>query len=223
MADVDQVVRSRRKTLALMVKPDGAVVVRAPLRTPENVIREFVERNRQWIERKKTAALDAAARSPRQFVSGETFAYLGREYPLEIVRGQTKPLLLEENFRLADSAHSRAPAAFESWYRQQAKQVLSERVEYYARLYDFKVERVGITSARTRWGSCSAKGSLNFSWRLILAPLECVDYVVVHELAHTVVHNHSRQFWKKVESILPDYKERRKWLRQNGHLMLLFE
>lgn len=215
-------IRSKRKTLALIVKPDGSIVVRAPLRMPEKAIREFVEHNRQWIERKKAEAFATTSQPSRQFVAGEKFMYLGNDYALEIVTGQKKPLLLEENFKLAASAQSNARATFERWYRQQAKQILTARVDHYARQYDFKYKRIGITSARTRWGSCSATGSLNFSWRLILAPIEAVDYVVIHELAHTVFHNHSRQFWKKVEAILPDYQERRKLLKRNGHLMSLF-
>jgi predicted metal-dependent hydrolase len=94
-------------------------------------------------------------------------------------------------------------------------------VEFHARQNGFQYSRVGITSARTRWGSCSAKGALNFSWRLIQAPMEAVDYVVIHELVHTVIHNHSRKFWTRLEQVLPDYRERRKWLRSNGHRLLV--
>jgi predicted metal-dependent hydrolase len=146
---------------------------------------------------------------------------LGNTYSLEIVKGQRKPLLLEGNFKLAESAQSKAKLAFERWYRAQAREILTERVEHYAGQYGFEYKKIGITSARTRWGSCSANGSLNFSWRLLLAPLEAVDYVVVHELVHTVFHNHSKRFWKRVEKIMPDYKERRKWLRRNGQQLTL--
>jgi predicted metal-dependent hydrolase len=122
---------------------------------------------------------------------------------------------------LATTARDSAAKVFELWYRQNARQILHERVKVYSQQHGFQYQSIRITSARTRWGSCSASRSLNFSWRLIMAPLEVVDYVVVHELVHTVVHNHSKRFWKKVERILPDYNERRKWLRKNGsHLMI---
>ena len=147
--------------------------------------------------------------------------YLGNAYPLEIVKEQKKPLLLEGSFKLAASAQSNATLVFERWYRAQAKQILTERVDLYAGQYGFQYKKIGITSARTRWGSCSADSALNFSWRLILTPMEAVDYVVVHELVHTVFHNHSRRFWKKVETIMPDYKERRKWLRKDGQQLML--
>ena len=216
-----QIFRSRRKTIALIVKPDGALIVRAPLRTPERTINEFIEKNSGWVQRKQAEALAAPPPSPRQYLPGELFIYMGNGYPLVITEGQQEPLLLEDAFKLAESAHGNARLVFERWYRAQAIEIITGRVSLYASQHDFQYKRVGITSARTRWGSCSAQGSLNFSWRLILAPLQVVDYVVVHELVHTVCHNHSRRFWNKVETIMPDYQERRKWLNANaGQLML---
>jgi len=218
---VDQIIRSKRKTLALIVKPDGSLIVRAPLRATEKSIGEFIEQYTGWIVKKQAEALAALPAAPKQYIPGETFMYLGNTYPLELVKGQKKPLLLEENFKLAEAVQDNARLAFERWYRAQARQVLSERVDLYASQYDFQYKRIGITSARTRWGSCSSNGALNFSWRLILTPMETVDYVVVHELVHTVFHNHSKRFWKRVEAIMPDYKERRKWLRKNGQEMMV--
>ena len=109
---------------------------------------------------------------------------------------------------------------FERWYREQARQILPGRVEFFASQYEFPYRGIRITSARTRWGSCSAKGSLSFSWRLIQAPLAVVDYVVVHELVHTLVHNHSKQFWDRVGTIMPEFQSRRRWLREHGRQIL---
>jgi predicted metal-dependent hydrolase len=219
--EANQIIRSRRKTLALIVKPDGSLIVRAPLRTSQNTIREFIEKNTQWIQKKQAEALAVTSPLPRQYLSGENFLYLGTDYPLEIVRDQRTALHLEECFKLAEAANGHAAEAFQLWYRQRAKELLPERVELFAEQNSFQYQRIKINSARTRWGSCSAGGSLNFSWRLMMAPLDVIDYVVVHELAHTVVHNHSRKFWKKVESILPDYKECRKWLKLHGPRLMI--
>lgn len=219
--EASQIVRSKRKTIALIVRPDGSLIVRAPLRTPDGTIQEFIQRNTGWVTRKQAEVLAALPPAPRQYVAGELFLYLGNSYPLFIAQGQKPPLLFDESFKLADAAHSRASLIFERWYRAQAKRIISERVDLYAREYNFQYGRVGITSARTRWGSCSANGALNFSWRLIMAPMESIDYVVLHELVHTVVHNHSRQFWNRVEAIMPDYRERRKWLRVNAQQLML--
>ena len=219
--EINQIIRSRRKTIALVIQKDGALIVRAPLRAPEKFIREFAEKNAQWILKKQAQMRAAVSLPPRQYAFGETFLYLGREVPLEIVKGQKPALVLDTHFKLAESTVGHAEKVFQSWYREQAKKILSERVLLFAERHNLQYQKIRIGSARTRWGSCNAKGGLSFSWRLILTPMEIVDYVVVHELAHTLVHNHSGQFWKQVERILPDYKVHRKWLRTNGQKVML--
>jgi len=215
-----QIVRSKRKTLALVVKPDGNVLVRAPLRASKAAIEEFVEKNRGWIQKHRAKALAYLRPAPRQYVRGETFQYLGTTYPLEIRERQTEPLRLDGSFQLAVSQQSDAASVFERWYRGQARQILTARVELFARQHDFHYKGIRITSARTRWGSCSATGSLSFTWRLVQAPLAVVDYVVVHELVHTVFHDHSKQFWHRVGTVMPEYKEHRRWLREHGWYLL---
>lgn len=221
LLSVDRVVRSKRRTIALIVENDGSTTVRAPMRMPESSIREFVEKHVNWVEKKKAELQATVAVPPKQYLSGEKFLYLGSVYTLEIVRDQNKKLILDDHFRLAEAEHNNAEFVFQAWYGQKAKQLIGERVKYFADRYQLHYEKIKITSARTRWGSCSSKNTISFSWRLIMTPLEVVDYVVVHELAHTVHHNHSKRFWGLVEKILPDYKERRKWLRQYGQEALL--
>ncbi len=97
---------------------------------------------------------------------------------------------------------------------------MQRRAEYYARQMQVSYGRVAVKDQKTRWGSCSAKGNLNFNWRLILAPGEVLDYVVVHELAHRREMNHSVRFWNLVESVLPDYQQRKRWLKENGDRLM---
>ena len=103
-----------------------------------------------------------------------------------------------------------------AWYKAQARSLLSGRVDFFAGRHAIRVGKVRISSARTRWGSCSARGTLSFTWRLVMAPPEVIDYVVVHEMCHLKEMNHSGAFWARVEAILPDYKARRKWLKDHG-------
>lgn len=215
-----QLIRSKRKTLALVIKPDGSLLVRAPIRASKTVIEDFIEKNRGWIEKHQAKALANLPPAPRQYVRGEQFPYLGTTYPLEIADGQKEPLRLDGTFKLAASHQSNAARVFERWYREQARQILPGRVEFFARQYEFPYKGIRITSARTRWGSCSAKGSLSFSWQLIQAPLAVVDYVVVHELVHTLIHNHSKQFWDRVGTIMPEFQNHRRWLREHGRQIL---
>ncbi|NOY98925.1 MAG: M48 family metallopeptidase [Chloroflexi bacterium] len=214
-----KIIRSRRKTIALVVQPNGELLVRAPQRATLKQITAMVAQHADWIARKQAQVLAArAAFAPRQFVAGEKFPFLGESYSLQLVNAESPVLDLNGSFQLARSALGRAEQVFERWYRRQARQVFTGRVGFYAGKYGFDYARVRISSARTRWGSCSPKGSLNFTWRLVMAPPEIVDYVVVHELSHLREHNHSKAFWTQVEAILPDYRARRKWLRENGGL-----
>ena len=109
--------------------------------------------------------------------------------------------------------------ALEKRYRDAAKDYIPKRIEYYHQFTGGTYKKITIRDQKTRWGSCSSTGTLSFSFRLILAPPRVLDYVVVHELCHLTHMNHSKEFWKMVENILPDYKEHRKWLKENGHTL----
>ena len=109
--------------------------------------------------------------------------------------------------------------ALEAQYRKGARRRITERAAYFAEKMGVDYGRIAIKAAKTRWGSCSARGNLNFHWKLILMPPAILDYVVVHELAHRIEMNHSPRFWAQVERILPDYRERRRWLKENGGLI----
>lgn len=104
-------------------------------------------------------------------------------------------------------------------YKQKARKFLIERVEYYSNRYKFKYKKIRLSSARYRWGSCSAKNNLNFNWKIIFAPKNVIDYLVVHELVHTKHKNHQKVFWKSVEAIYPEFRESRKWLKKNSFLL----
>ncbi|PKO08242.1 MAG: M48 family peptidase [Chloroflexi bacterium HGW-Chloroflexi-2] len=216
---IDEVVRSRRKTIALVVQPDGRLVVRAPLRVSQKIIDAFVISKADWIEKSRQSQVARRKFFPkRSFASGELFWYLGKQYPIKVVKSQRPVFQFQLGFSLDENALPQAKKQFEKWYRDQARLYLNERVVHYARLYNFHYQKIRVSSARTRWGSCSARGTLSFTWRLIMSPPEIIDYVVIHELAHTIHHNHSPQFWGLVGSILPDYAEKRKWLKHNSHL-----
>jgi hypothetical protein len=222
MIAVDQLTRTRRRTLAIIVEDDGRVVVRAPLRLRQEAIDEFVRAREAWILTKQRQAQERMSRFvPKRYVGGEEFLYLGEPYQLEIEDHQRQPLLLNGCFRLSRAALPRAQAVFERWYRRQALRVMSERVEAYAASHGFTFNRIKITSARKRWGSCGHNGNLSFAWRLVMAPHPVIDYVVVHELAHLKHRNHSKRFWSKVASILPDFRQREDWLEEHGYLLRL--
>jgi hypothetical protein len=219
---IDRLIRSPRRTIALIIRQNGTLEVRAPLHMAETQIQEFVRAHTHWISRKQAQARLAAPLPPRQYQAGESFPFLGQLYPLLIVPRQ-RPALFHDglSFHLAQAAQPRAAQHFVRWYREQASKLFSERVQELARVHGFSYQKVRISSARTRWGSCSPKGTLSFTWRLVLAPPGIIDYVLIHELVHTRVPNHSRAFWQGVAEILPDYTACLSWLRKNGRSLSL--
>ena len=219
---IDQLIRSKRKTVGLYIDRDGRLIVRAPRHAPRALIDAFIQEKEAWILEKQALARRMAEQNqPRQFKHGETFLYLGASYPLAIVDRQAKPLVFNAGFHLRRDAQSRAADLFEAWYRQQARQVINERLAWYAQKHGFEYKKIRIGGARTRWGSCSTTGTLSFTWRLVMAPLGMIDYVVVHELVHTRVRNHSPAYWAALAELIPDYKARRAWFHQNGHTLTL--
>ena len=209
-----KIVRSKRKTLSLQVTKDSVVVVRAPLRTPDTFIRSFVSKHADWIEKKKE---EMAARHvlKRRFASGETFLYLGNTYELarerHFAQGRSKLKIFDDVFFL-DPKVKNPKKVFEEWYKKQAHETIIPRVRELGAAYKLSFNTLRITSATTRWGSCSGKRNLSFSWRLMMAPREVIDYVILHELTHLTHMNHSQRFWNALEQICPQYRAHKKWL-----------
>jgi predicted metal-dependent hydrolase len=218
---IDRLVRSRRRTLALQVDSSGRLIVRAPLRLPRTEIERFVQSRADWIRKHQQRS---RTRQPlvHRYQNGERFFYLGNEYPLEIVSAVRPALdLCDGVFRLSQSALPDAEAVFTRWYRRQAGALFAQRAEFHARRVGVRFEKLRVSSARTRWGSCSNRRTLSFTWRLVMAPPEVIDYVVVHELAHLQNHGHTHAFWQQVALWMPDWRQRADWLKENGYRLSL--
>ncbi len=217
---IDKIIRSKRKMLALEVTDDARLIVRAPNKTSLYYIESIVFKKRLWIQKKQHIACDKCRKATsREFVNGESFFYLGNTYRLFIVDDKDVPLLFDQGFRLSINHLPNARQIFIDWYKKEGYNAIKKRLDWYSALYKIKYKVFNITNAFKRWGSCSAKGGLHFSWRLIMAPLNVIDYVVVHELAHIEEQNHSKRFWDKVKIMFPNYHESRQWLRNNGYLL----
>ena len=220
--EIEKIIRTKRKTIALHITDDATLIVRAPLKASEKTIMGVVLKHKKWIEEKKREIKARDPKfSPKEFVNGEGFLYLGEWYRLKIEDNQEVPLKFENGFYLSRKALPQAKDVFIEWYKNMAYEKISERVNWYAQQRGFKYKKVNITSAQKRWGSSSSNGNLNFPWRLIMAPLTVIDYVVIHELVHTVERNHSKAFWGKVKMLMPNYQIHKEWLRKNGYLLRL--
>ncbi len=212
--------RSRRKTASIYIERDGQVTALMPQGLSDAEVEKVLEGKRKWIYRHMAEWRDLnATRVHRQFVNGEGFLYLGRSYRLKLVREQSAPLVLKDGYfcllspkGLSDDAE----AAFKAFYREKGAVRIPERVGYFQRKMAVEAKAVKILDLKHRWASCSPGGTLNFHWKCMMAPATVLDYVVVHELAHLRYPNHTAAFWNEVDKVMPDYGERKEWLRVNG-------
>jgi hypothetical protein len=212
----DKVIRSNRKTVSLQINENAELVVRVPNQISTEKILQIVEQNSNWIARNRRAMLFKISESqPKKFIEGEEFLYLGKSFKLKISRKLNDQLHIEDDHFILGANVLDRRKAFLEWYKNAAFLKLSERTAIIARNSELKYSAIKITSAQKRWGSCSRDGGINYTWRLVMAPIPIIDYVVLHELAHTVARNHSSRFWNIVKKNMPDYPIRQKWLRDN--------
>lgn len=204
--------RNKRKTAAIYIRNDG-VEVRAPLKMPKREIDKFVASKEKWIT-DNLAKLHEQMKKKEVFALnyGSTVMLRGKEYILTAKNG-TRAGFDGDCFYLPPNLESeQIKSVCVQIYHRIAKAHLTNRLSVYAERMGVTPSAVKINGAKTRWGSCSAKKNINFSWRLIMADDEVIDYVIVHELAHLTEMNHSARFWAVVENVLPDYRERKSQL-----------
>ncbi|NLP48480.1 MAG: M48 family metallopeptidase [Clostridiales bacterium] len=208
-----QIKRSKRKTAAIHITDDGQIEVRCPLHFPDSKVRAFVGANSTKLQ-KLSAARAQEHRARLGFCPGKlkSLTLLGKQYPLRRHQGARcffdgQAFYLPQNI---DDAG--AKRLLVNLYKNLAREHIGKRVEKFSALMGLKPSAIKINNAKTRWASCSSKGNLNFSWRLIMASESCIDYVVVHELAHMRQANHSPLFWAEVSKYYPNYNEARKEL-----------
>jgi predicted metal-dependent hydrolase len=207
-------IRSRRKTVAIYVTKNAAVEVRAPLSMPKSGIDNFVKSKTQWILSHQTIIKQRLAeKSAFTLDYGDMLTLCGRLYPIR-EKGAASVGFDGEAFLIPHGlASDEIKKTAVQIYRSAAKRLLTHKTAIFAEQMGVIPSAVKINGAKTRWGSCSGKNSINFSWRLIMADEQVIDYIVVHELAHIREHNHSPRFWAIVQSVLPDYKERKRQLK----------
>ena len=207
-------VRSRRRTIAIHITKMATVEVRAPQKMSKTAIERFISSKQKWIEAhlaKRKLLNDKKSAFSLNY--GDAVALCGKQYTI-ICNAVRRGWFDGGNFILPPGLSSDGiKNAIIQIYKSLAKSIFNNRISFYSRQLNVVPSAVRVTSAKTRWGSCSGKNSLNFSWRLVLADDKIIDYVVIHELAHIKEHNHSIRFWKIVENMLPDYKSRQKELK----------
>lgn len=226
--DVSLIRSTRRRNLSLEITRDG-VFARAPMRMSRKAIIEFIQKKHNWINKH----LGTLPPAPEQLLVTEmdSLLLLGQQIPFDIRADQRGKPLLSDYGLILPVLKSHLPLEVSAktklikWYKSAALAQIQHRVDFYSEemaVPKEKINRVKVRDYKRRWGSCDAKGILSFNWRIIMAPPEMLDYVVVHELAHCHEFNHSKRFWSIVEQQIPDWKHRSNWFRTNGGTLYQF-
>lgn len=213
-----EVVHSERKTIRITVERDRKVVVRVPKQASEKAVSAAVESKRFWIWQKVRDPHKYPDPAPRkEYVTGETFLFLGQQYGLSLTRARGGAVrLTAREFEMAAADRRNGDAVFRTWYLAQAKEKLRPRIAALASEMGVGFSRIWVRDLKYRWGSCTPGGTLSFNWRIIQAPMIVVDYLIVHELAHVLEPNHSQDFWNIVAVHSPSWPKAKDWLRRFG-------
>ncbi len=223
----------RRRTIEISVDTDLRVKVAAPRYCSEREVRSFIEERAVWIrERLKEARLRQLRLEKKRYRDGNRFLFLGKKYPLTVrVTGAKRAKIGfsgEQWYvwvpagREGREKEQTVREQLHKWYRAQAMEIFGGRVFHFSRVLRTEPRQVAVRGQKRIWGSCDhGKKVISLNWHLVMSPLEVIDYVVVHELCHIFHPNHSARFWKKVENVLPDYKMRKKWLKDQEPEMAL--
>jgi predicted metal-dependent hydrolase len=218
--------RKRRKTISLQISDKSELVIAAPYFTPAAEINRFVQEKQNWIHKTiRKRKEDSIKNKSKEYITGEMFYYLGESFPLETFfeQNERNGLVFWGNRFYLNTADVTENGIFYfvSWYKKKAREYINQHVDFFSREIGVLPCKIKITSAEKRWGSCSADDNLSFSFRLIMAPPDIIDYVIVHELMHIKEKNHSAAFWKLMEAVMPEYKIHRRWLKDNNHKFIV--
>ena len=213
-----KVIKSKRKTSSIYIERDGSVSARVPETLSDNEIADLLKAKEyqifkhlaEWQELNENAV-------EREYVSGQSFLYLGRNYRLKYDEVESGKLHFRRNtFFLNPTDQSKAKDLFVKFYKQKLNQKLPEIVKRYQEQLGVFPNAIKVMELQNRWASCTPNGNVNFHWKCAMAPIDVLHYIVVHELVHLIHPNHSKAFWNEVDKILPKYDEQIYWLKLNG-------
>ena len=208
-----KIIKSKRRTLSLSINENAELIVRAPNQISNKRIEEFIIEKSKWINKNKNLI-----QSRINEMNDSDYLFLGNIYPLiKVYENSNKIDFNGTEFITSIENQDKFKASLKSWYKIKFKEIAIPRLNYFSDKYNLKINQVRFKNQKTLWGSCSSKNNINLNYLLVMAPMLVIDYVIIHELVHTVHKNHSENFWNAVEAIMPDYKKAKKWLNKNGY------
>lgn len=215
-----QIKYSNRKTLNISVERDRSIIVRAPHYLTAEKIDKVVQSKRQWIKEKlnHTQKYPLISES-KEFVSGETLMYLGKNYQLLVVDEEIEDIEFDQRFKISKSNQPKANEFFKKWYLSQALKKIEPLATKYAKSLGVEYNQFKTSEMKYRWGSCTPANNIIFNWRIIKAPMFVLEYLVAHELVHLLEDNHTQRFWNILSIQVPNYEKAKNWLKKNGQLL----
>ena len=219
--------RTRRKrTISLQVK-DNKLIIKAPRTVSRKNLDEVIQKKQKWIKQRTILDFEEQNLRNRKFIDNEKFFFRGNEYRLSLILGNKEDVRIVDGLLLVTCKDDRpinsknVKSLIEDFYVNESAQILNTRTKEFAKI--MKVQPTGITVKNyvSKWGSCNSKNKISYNWRIIMAPDCIVDYLIIHELCHIIEHNHSKNFWYHVGTYCEDFQKKRKWLRENGHMLVL--
>lgn len=210
----DKIIRCKRKSISLIISNNGEFIVRAPFSATDERIFNFINEKSSWIISKRKEFI-SNSKKVLEIKNGEQISILGEKYNIILIKnGRVKTV---NNQILLPCEKSKEKLI--NYIKKQLKSYLTTRVAEIAKICGYSYDSVSVSSAKTNWGSCSFNNKLHFTYRLVLCPLAVIDYIIVHELTHTQIKNHSKKFWRAIEKTMPSYKQAETWLKQNKQVI----
>ncbi|MBF8984482.1 M48 family metallopeptidase [Lutibacter sp. B2] len=220
------IVYEERETVGIKIDDIEGIIVVVPKQADEKVIIDIVKSKAPLILQKlKESTETNPCIKEKKYENGELFLYLGDQYAIQIIIDESikKDIVKFKNGLICITVRKSEKEAYknsmEKFYKKKCRKKILERIEYYQKYFKIKPKEIKIIESKNKWGSCSSNRNINFNWRLIMAPIEVIDYIVVHEMCHLMHMNHSKSFWTLVGKIIPDYKQRSEWLKYNNSRM----
>lgn len=212
-----KIIKSNRKTISLRIIDSWEIILKAPLFVSNSFINDFLEKHNDWINKKQEQISIKNNNSTKiNFLEWEKIPLLWERYSLIFDKNQKNKLIFDwRNFILNPKYVEKAKDLFIEFYKRQSKIYFEEKVAFFAKKYNLEYREIKISSAKWKWWSCNSKKNLSFVYNLILAEEKIIEYVIIHELAHTKQMNHSKFFWNEVKSMMNDYEEHKCWLKKH--------
>lgn len=217
----DLIIRCHRRSLSLTITKEGELVVRAPKKLSIDEIFKYIKEKEKWIVTKQKEVQEKL-KINKDVINYNEIQFLGKKYPIKYLDSIKKVELAKEELYVPTKYHSKINDILKIWFVKSAKQILLQRLEYLAGVMQLDYASVKICNNKTRWGSCDSQRNIKLNFRLIMLPHKTLDFVLIHELAHIVEFNHSKNFYKIISTIMPSYKLQQKILKENDYLLSIY-